>query len=61
MMRNMRIFNRLSDKVKFLVKATLFLYLVFSFYEWSFNPGEWDTLTRVGLIFVFGWISNQEN
>jgi hypothetical protein len=56
----MKIFNRLTDKAKFLAKVTLFLYLVFSFYEWSFNPGHWDTLSRIGLILVFGWISNQD-
>lgn len=56
----MKIFNRLTDKFKFILKAALFLYLVFSFYEWSFNPGTWDTLSRVGLIFAFGWISNKE-
>lgn len=57
----MKIFNRLTDKTKFLAKATLFLYLVFSFYEWSFNPGTWDTLTRIGLILAFGFISNKED
>lgn len=54
----MRIFSRLTDKTKFLAKATLFLFLVFSFYEWNFNPGNWDVLTRIGFIIAFGWISN---
>lgn len=56
----MKIYNRLTDKFKFILKATLFLYLVFSFYEWSLNPGQWDTMTRVGLIFAFGWVSNKD-
>jgi hypothetical protein len=56
----MKIYNRLHDKFKFILKATIFLYLVFSFYEWSFNPGQWDTLSRVGIIFAFKILSQEE-
>lgn len=53
----MRIFNRLSDNTKFLMRVLVFLYLTLSFLEWNINPGEWDLYTRFFLVLFFIIIS----
>ncbi|WP_157499535.1 hypothetical protein [Flavobacterium commune] len=43
-------------KILELAKTLLFLYLILSFYEWNFNPGEWESSSRTALVIIFGII-----
>lgn len=49
------------DKVIDIVIILAFFYLIFSFYEWNFNPGEWDTFSRVAVICLTGFVSIGES
>ena len=49
----MKIYHRLTDKSKFLLRVLVFLYLTFSFWEWNLNPGLWPMISRTGLIVIF--------
>ena len=35
----------------------LFTYLIFAFYEWNINPGEWVVYSRIGAVIVFALIA----
>ena len=57
----MKSLAKFTQNAKNYLIITVFFYLIFSFYEWNFNPGEWDTLSRVAVIFLIAFVSIGES
>lgn len=43
----------LNPKIQFLIRVFVFLYLSYSFFEWSLNPGHWHWFNRLCLVLLF--------
>jgi hypothetical protein len=57
----MKLLNKFTEIAKILIFPFVLFYLIFSFYEWSFNPGEWDTMSRVAVVFLIAFVTIGES
>lgn len=51
----------LNQKIQFLIRVLVFLYLAFSFINWSFNPGDWQAYSRILALIIFCIIAETNN
>ena len=57
----MKLQNTFTQKLMTTLFIIAFFYIIFCFYEWNFNPGEWDTFSRVAVICLTGFVSVGES
>ncbi|SDZ91339.1 hypothetical protein SAMN05443667_101268 [Flavobacterium gillisiae] len=38
----------------------VFVFIIFSFYEWKINPGDWHTGSRIGATIMFALLGIAE-
>lgn len=57
----MKLRNKFTEKIKVLAFRFLIFYIIFCFYEWNFNPGQWDTLSRVAVVLLIAFVTIGES